>query len=191
VISRGEVRSDMEAMDERGRRCDGARLVVRAWTDPAFKVNGWTPIRHALHPLDCWMSRCVYQLLLHSFVCPCLLQARLLEDTCAAAAEMGISTSNLGPPVSPPGTAPTAAATAGAVHNPAAAAAASSGHAGPEAAAAAATAAGGAAQPPVRHGTVLTAVADTPEVHNLVVCTLCSCYPISVLGMSPPWYRSR
>lgn len=41
VISRGDVRAEMEAMDERGRRCDGARLVARAWTDPAFKVIGW------------------------------------------------------------------------------------------------------------------------------------------------------
>jgi len=28
-------------------------------------------------------------------------------------------------------------------------------------------------------------------VHNLVVCTLCSCYPLSILGLSPPWYKSR
>ena len=34
------------------------------------------------------------------------------------------------------------------------------------------------------------AVQNTPEVHNLVVCTLCSCYPFSLLGMSPIWYRS-
>ena len=39
--------------------------------------------------------------------------------------------------------------------------------------------------------TVLTVVENTPEVHNLVVCTLCSCYPRSVLGMSPDWYKSR
>ncbi len=36
----------------------------------------------------------------------------------------------------------------------------------------------------------LKAVQNTPEVHNLVVCTLCSCYPFSILGMSPIWYRS-
>ena len=36
----------------------------------------------------------------------------------------------------------------------------------------------------------LKAVENTAEVHNLVVCTLCSCYPFSVLGMSPIWYRS-
>jgi nitrile hydratase len=37
----------------------------------------------------------------------------------------------------------------------------------------------------------LQAVENTPEVHNLVVCTLCSCYPFSVLGMSPAWYKSN
>ena len=36
----------------------------------------------------------------------------------------------------------------------------------------------------------LKAVANTPEVHNIVVCTLCSCYPFSILGMSPAWYKS-
>lgn len=36
----------------------------------------------------------------------------------------------------------------------------------------------------------LKAVENTREVHNLVVCTLCSCYPFAVLGMSPIWYRS-
>ncbi|MEM9843876.1 MAG: nitrile hydratase subunit alpha [Pseudomonadota bacterium] len=36
----------------------------------------------------------------------------------------------------------------------------------------------------------LKAVENTPEVHNLVVCTLCSCYPFAVLGVSPIWYRS-
>ncbi len=36
----------------------------------------------------------------------------------------------------------------------------------------------------------LKAVENTPGTHNLVVCTLCSCYPFSVLGMSPAWYRS-
>jgi nitrile hydratase len=36
--------------------------------------------------------------------------------------------------------------------------------------------------------TVLTVVENTEEVHNLVVCTLCSCYPRSILGMSPSWY---
>jgi nitrile hydratase len=38
-------------------------------------------------------------------------------------------------------------------------------------------------------GTDLIAVANTPEVHNLVVCTLCSCYPWSLLGLPPAWYK--
>jgi nitrile hydratase len=37
----------------------------------------------------------------------------------------------------------------------------------------------------------LQAVENTPTVHNLVVCTLCSCYPFSLLGMSPAWYKSN
>ncbi len=36
----------------------------------------------------------------------------------------------------------------------------------------------------------LKAVENTKETHNLVVCTLCSCYPFSILGMSPAWYKS-
>jgi nitrile hydratase len=36
----------------------------------------------------------------------------------------------------------------------------------------------------------LIAVENTPEVHNLVVCTLCSCYPVPLLGPSPRWYKS-
>jgi nitrile hydratase len=36
----------------------------------------------------------------------------------------------------------------------------------------------------------LVAVADTPTVHNVVVCTLCSCYPWPVLGLPPTWYKS-
>jgi nitrile hydratase subunit alpha len=36
----------------------------------------------------------------------------------------------------------------------------------------------------------LTAVENTADVHNLVVCTLCSCYPTALLGPSPGWYRS-
>ena len=38
--------------------------------------------------------------------------------------------------------------------------------------------------------TNLTVIANTPEVHNLVVCTLCSCYPWAVLGLPPSWYKS-
>jgi nitrile hydratase len=36
----------------------------------------------------------------------------------------------------------------------------------------------------------LIALENTPRVHNLVVCTLCSCYPWSVLGLPPTWYKS-
>jgi nitrile hydratase len=36
----------------------------------------------------------------------------------------------------------------------------------------------------------LRVVANTPERHNMIVCTLCSCYPISLLGPSPSWYKS-
>ena len=35
----------------------------------------------------------------------------------------------------------------------------------------------------------LAAVANTPQVHNLVVCTLCSCYPWFILGLPPTWYK--
>jgi nitrile hydratase subunit alpha len=37
----------------------------------------------------------------------------------------------------------------------------------------------------------LKVVANTPTVHNVVVCTLCSCYPIALLGPSPTWYKSE
>jgi nitrile hydratase subunit alpha len=33
-------------------------------------------------------------------------------------------------------------------------------------------------------------VANTPDTHNMVVCTLCSCYPWPVLGLPPVWYKS-
>jgi nitrile hydratase subunit alpha len=39
-------------------------------------------------------------------------------------------------------------------------------------------------------GAHLIAVENTPELHNLVVCTLCSCYPWEVLGLPPVWYKS-
>lgn len=39
--------------------------------------------------------------------------------------------------------------------------------------------------------TVLRVVENTPAVHNVIVCTLCSCYPIGLLGFSPAWYKSR
>ncbi len=40
-------------------------------------------------------------------------------------------------------------------------------------------------------GTHLVVVENTEDVHNLVVCTLCSCYPRMVLGLPPDWYKSR
>eukprot|EP00127_Corallochytrium_limacisporum_P001768 Clim_evm3s79 gene=Clim_evmTU3s79 len=39
--------------------------------------------------------------------------------------------------------------------------------------------------------TKLTCLENTPDVHNIVVCTLCSCYPLWLLGMPPSWYKSR
>ena len=39
--------------------------------------------------------------------------------------------------------------------------------------------------------TKLVAVENTSEVHNVVVCTLCSCYPRDLLGLPPAWYKSR
>jgi len=39
-------------------------------------------------------------------------------------------------------------------------------------------------------GTNLVAVENTPTVHNVVVCTLCSCYPLGFLGLPPAWYKS-
>ncbi|WP_158818297.1 nitrile hydratase subunit alpha [Methylocapsa sp. S129] len=41
-----------------------------------------------------------------------------------------------------------------------------------------------------RQGEHMVAVENTAEEHNLVVCTLCSCYPWSVLGLPPTWYKS-
>jgi nitrile hydratase len=38
--------------------------------------------------------------------------------------------------------------------------------------------------------TQLVVVADRPEVHNVIVCTLCSCYPWAMLGLPPTWYKS-
>ncbi len=39
--------------------------------------------------------------------------------------------------------------------------------------------------------TKLVVVENTPKVHNLIVCTLCSCYPRMLLGIPPAWYKSR
>lgn len=41
-----------------------------------------------------------------------------------------------------------------------------------------------------RQGEHMVAVENTPDRHNLVVCTLCSCYPWTVLGLPPVWYKS-
>ena len=41
-----------------------------------------------------------------------------------------------------------------------------------------------------RQGEHMVAIENTPEIHNLVVCTLCSCYPLPVLGLPPVWYKS-
>jgi nitrile hydratase len=95
ILTAAEIRAQIEAMDSRGEHL-GARVVVRAWTDPGFA-------------------------------------ARLAADAGAAVEELGLS----------------------------------------------------------RGETVLTALFNTPDVHNLVVCTLCSCYPRSVLGRPPAWYKSR
>ena len=41
-----------------------------------------------------------------------------------------------------------------------------------------------------RQGEHMRAVANAPDEHNIVVCTLCSCYPWPVLGLPPVWYKS-
>ena len=41
-----------------------------------------------------------------------------------------------------------------------------------------------------RQGEHMVVVENTPETHNMVVCTLCSCYPWPVLGLPPSWYKS-
>jgi nitrile hydratase alpha subunit len=95
VITADALRRTVEAIDARSP-ADGARVVARAWADPAFK-------------------------------------ARLLEDANAAAGELGID--------------------AGAIP--------------------------------------IGAVENTPGLHNVIVCTLCSCYPRLLLGLPPDWYKAR
>ena len=95
IVSGDELRRTIEDIDSRSP-ADGARVVARAWADPAFKN-------------------------------------RLLEDVNAAAAELGIDTGSI----------------------------------------------------PIR------AVENTPKLHNLVVCTLCSCYPRMLIGLPPDWYKGR
>lgn len=41
-----------------------------------------------------------------------------------------------------------------------------------------------------RQGENMVVVENTPNIHNIVVCTLCSCYPWPVLGIPPTWYKS-
>jgi len=41
-----------------------------------------------------------------------------------------------------------------------------------------------------RQGEHMVAVENTPKTHNLIVCTLCSCYPWTVLGLPPVWYKA-
>jgi len=41
-----------------------------------------------------------------------------------------------------------------------------------------------------RQGEHMVALENSPKVHNMVVCTLCSCYPWAVLGLPPTWYKS-
>ena len=95
IFTAEEVRRAVEAMDAR-TPAQGARVVARAWSDPAFK-------------------------------------ARLLADGTAAVEELGIDMA----------------------------------------------------------ATRLVVVENRPGVHNLVVCTLCSCYPRMLLGLPPDWYKSR
>ncbi|HUH85077.1 MAG TPA: nitrile hydratase subunit alpha [Stellaceae bacterium] len=95
IVTAADVRRAVEAMDAR-TPAQGARVVARAWTNPAFK-------------------------------------ARLMADGSAAVRELGIE---VGP-------------------------------------------------------TRLVVLENTASLHNLVVCTLCSCYPRMVLGRPPDWYKSR
>jgi nitrile hydratase subunit alpha len=55
---------------------------------------------------------------------------------------------------------------------------------------AAAAEAGFALSRPEDGGYLLRVVANTDQLHNVIVCTLCSCYPVSLLGPSPGWYKS-
>jgi nitrile hydratase len=96
LVTADEIRRQIELIDSRTPTL-GARVVARAWVDPAFR-------------------------------------RRLLEDATAAVGELGVT---------------------------------------------------------MYDDTRLVALENTPRVHNLVVCTLCSCYPRTVLGLPPDWYKSR
>ncbi|MFU8864222.1 MAG: nitrile hydratase subunit alpha [Rhodobacterales bacterium] len=95
VTTAAEVSAQIDLMDSRSP-ANGAAVIARAWTDPAFK-------------------------------------ARLLENAAEASREMGF---DIGP-----------------LH--------------------------------------LIAVENTADTHNLIVCTLCSCYPRNLLGLPPDWYKTR
>lgn len=95
IVTADEVRRTVEEMDARSPAM-GAKIIARAWIDPAFK-------------------------------------ARLLADTKEAVAEMGVDTGSL---------------------------------------------------------IKIVAVENTDTTHNVVVCTLCSCYPRALLGLPPDWYKS-
>ena len=95
VFTAAEFEREIERMDARGPE-QGARMVARAWTDPAYK-------------------------------------RRMLADGSAAAQELGIHVD----------------------------------------------------------GTLLVVVENTEAVHNMFVCTLCSCYPRAILGLPPGWYKER
>ena len=95
LVTADDIRAEVEAMDARSP-ANGARVVARAWTDPAFK-------------------------------------ARLIENPKDAIAEVG---HDIGP-------------------------------------------------------MKLIVLENSRELHNLVVCTLCSCYPRWILGIPPDWYKSR
>ncbi|WP_188675116.1 nitrile hydratase subunit alpha [Neptunicoccus cionae] len=95
IITAAEITATVEQMDRRSP-ADGAKVVARAWVDPAFK-------------------------------------ARLLENGTEAIRELGVEPGVL----------------------------------------------------------KLIAVENTSAVHNVVVCTLCSCYPRNLLGLPPDWYKQR
>ena len=100
IVTRAQVDERLEALGTTVSPLNGARMVVRAWNDEAYR-------------------------------------ARLLDDAGAAATEIGV--------------------------------------------------AGGGYSSDIG----LHAVANTPAVHNVVVCTLCSCYPLAWLGPPPGWYKSE
>lgn len=95
VLTADEIRRTVEAMDAR-TPANGARVVARAWVDPAFRE-------------------------------------RLLADPHEACAELGLDVG----------------------------------------------------------GVRIAVVEDTDDVHNVIVCTLCSCYPRGLLGLPPDWYKAR